>query len=293
MNACHLAASFSGSVMAIGEFETTVHLWNVAEPRCLGTLNTVLDFGGDRLAITGDGKQVVAGNWTKGVAAYCTASLSTQWHRKDLKHPQHIRISADDKRIICCLDRKPCQELDRSTGETVRTFRGVRELWDSPYEPVRLTVHLNKKRFVETIDGEKLFEIPKETFAILSTAFSPGFVCTSESTGAVRCFDTQSGEEVWRFAPEKGSHFLNLGYVEQASSFAGVCLPYEGGGHQTLFRLGDTLPTCKPILDLGHCGDSAFCLHGSQLMLGSGDLINSLTGEPIHQLWSSSAPQEA
>ncbi len=183
MYASHLAASYAGPVMAIGEFEKTVHLWNVAEPKCLGTLDTVLDFGGDRLAVTGDGKQVVAGSWTKGVAAYCTTSLNAQWHRKDLKHPQYIRISVDDKRIICCLDTKPCQELDRSTGETIRTFRGVRELWESPYDPVRLVVNLNRRRFLQTLDGEKLFEIPKETFAILSTAFSPGFVCTSESGG--------------------------------------------------------------------------------------------------------------
>jgi hypothetical protein len=56
-----LATSRTGRVLAAAEFERVVHLYDLTTSGHLRTLDTILDFGGDRLAISNDGKTLVVG----------------------------------------------------------------------------------------------------------------------------------------------------------------------------------------------------------------------------------------
>ena len=56
-----LAASQTGRLLAAAEFERFVHLYDLSTLERLRTLETSLDFGGRRLAISNDGNTVIAG----------------------------------------------------------------------------------------------------------------------------------------------------------------------------------------------------------------------------------------
>src|SRR5579871_6731737 len=127
----HLATSWSGSAIAAGEFEHTVHAWDLPAEKHLATFPTILDFGGTRLAITRDGNNCIAAAYhVEGIAAYGTPDGAEKWRRKDLKKAQTIRISLDDRRVYACFDTRSCQVLNRESGKTIKTWPGVRDVWE-------------------------------------------------------------------------------------------------------------------------------------------------------------------
>ncbi len=273
----HLATSWSGVIAALAEFEHRVHVVDLTTGIHLSTFNTILDFGGRRLSITSDGTNVVAAAYhVEGIAAYSTADGTEIWRRKDLKKAQHIRFSLDDDKIFCGFERKTFAVLRRATGKTITTMRGVKDIWESPFESIRLLEKLTL--VLETNDSRKLASIPRATFAVLSAAFAPGLVCVSESTGPVRCLDTSSGQERWRLAiPDQ--HFLEVAYNENAASFVGVCWPYQRGGPHRLIRFGSNSGAVTELGELGSQSNlnptTASCLRGSCFLLSDGRVVDS------------------
>jgi outer membrane protein assembly factor BamB len=272
----HFASSWSGSVIAAAEFERTVHVWDVAAERHVTTFPTIMDFGGTRLAITPDGKAcIAAAYYVEGIAGYAASDGTEVWRRKDLKKTQRLRVSLDGRRVFACFENRSCQVLNRETGKTIKTWAGVRAVWESPYQPVML---LEKRTLVlQSPEDQKIAKIPAETFAVLCVAFGPGLVCVSESGGPLRCLDTETGEERWRFH-EKEQHFLKLAYAEQVQAFVGVCWPYERGGSFRLLRFEPQSGEASVVTDLGKAAEFEFCLRGTRLLLSDGSVMDSATG---------------
>jgi WD40 repeat protein len=283
----HFASSWSGSVVAAAEFEHTVHVWDVGAQIHLATFPTIMDFGGTRIAITPDGKNCIAAAYhVEGIAAYAASDGAEIWRRKDLKKTQTLRVSLDGRRVYACFDNRSCQVLDRETGKTIKTWAGVRDVWESPYQPTML---LEKRALVlQTPEERKIASIPAESFAVLCIAFGPGLVCVSESGGPLRCLDTETGAERWRFQ-ERGQHFLELAFAEQAQVFVGVCWPYERGGVFRLLRFEPQSGVASEVAELGKAGDFEFCLRGSRLMSSDGPVIDSTTGSSVGRLAFSDA----
>jgi hypothetical protein len=276
MRITELATSWEGSTIAAGEPEGIVHIWDVGKNKSISTLDTILDFGGRRLAVTADGRHCVAGAYhVEGIAAYSCAGAALAWRRKDLKKVQRIRVSLDDRRVYCCFDQSPCHVLNLETGETIKTWRGVRRVWESPYE--RLLLLEKQSLDIQTLEEQQVVAIPRETFAVLSMAFAPGRICISESGGPLRCIDTSSGQELWRHSPVD-QHFLELAYVDKAEAFVGICWPYKTGGAHTLRRFTIESGAASVVADLGPVGEFAFCLRGSHLVVSDGSVRDVLSG---------------
>lgn len=278
----HLASSWSGSVIAAAEFERRVYVWDVAAERHLATFPTIMDFGGTRLAVTPDGRSCIAAAYhVEGIAGYTASDGTEIWRRKDLKKIQTLRVSLDGRRVYACFDNRSCQVLNRETGKTIKTWAGVRDVWESPYQPLML---LEKRALVlQSPDERKIANIPAETFAVLSVAFAPGLVCVAESGGPLRCLDVRTGEERWRFH-EKGQHFLELAFAEQAQAFVGICWPYERGGSFRLLRFEPQSGEVSVVADLGQAGEFEFCLHGTRLVTSDGSVMDSATGRRVGRL---------
>jgi hypothetical protein len=211
----------------------------------------------------------------EGIAGYSASDGTELWRRKDLKKTQTLRVSLDGRRVYACFDNRSCQVLNRETGKTIKTWAGVRDVWESPYQPVML---LEKRTLIlQSLEERKIASIPAETFAVLCVAFGPDVVCVSESTGSLRCLDTKIGEERWRFQ-EKGQHFLELAFAEQAQAFVGVCWPYERGGSFRLLRFEPQSGESSVVTELGKAGQFEFCLRGTRLLTSDGSVMDSVTG---------------
>lgn len=276
----HLAASRTGKVLAAAELTRFVHLYDLLSLERLGSLDTILDSGGRRFAVSADGRTVAAGAYhVHGIAAYSSSTGEAIWQRKDLKKVQQITFNGDSARVWCGFDSGPCESLNATTGKSGRSLRGVLRVWESDFAPVRI---LERKRNYAIADFEApVASIPRVGFAVLSAGFSPSQVCISEAAGPVRVFDTRSGAEVWRHTPPQGTHFLRVAFCEEVQSFFGVSWPFEKGGQLLLQRFAPDDGSVSALMEISPASEVAFCLRGSRLITDRGVCFDVVTGRTV------------
>ncbi|HMF18417.1 MAG TPA: hypothetical protein VKE98_14500, partial [Gemmataceae bacterium] len=271
-----LSTSWAGSTIAAGEFQRVVHIWDLASRKHLGKFETVLGIGkGSYLSIASNGKWCICAAFEdEGVAMYSTAEGNEIWRRKDLGELRSVRIAVDEGRVYCCCDS--CHILNWETGETIETLPDVRRVWESPYEPLAL---LEKKNLVfQTPDEQTIASVERETFAVLSVSFAPGLVCISESGGPIRCLNSQTGAEIWRYSLSD-EHFLKLGFNDQNRTFVGVCWEYKRGGKFRLYKFEPESGKTSVVAELPTAATFAFCQRGSRLLSSNGSIIDTDTGQ--------------
>ena len=110
-----------------------VEVWSVGDARLLARFDTVVDFGGHRLALATaeDRLVVVAAAYDRlGVAGYDAMFGEGLWQRPNLKRAQHLEPA--DRLVVVSFERGPAHVLEASTGTTLATVRGCPALLDEP-----------------------------------------------------------------------------------------------------------------------------------------------------------------
>lgn len=274
----HLATSPSGVCFAAAEFESKVSIWNINTKARISEFQAFFDSGGNRLAIDPLGERCVAGAYVaKGIACYHPQTGAPRWFRKDLKKVQTIGMDPLGNEVFCGFDTGPLRILDIRDGATVEELRGCRNLVSSPYEPVRLAE--KGQMVLQSSVGTKIAQIERETFGLLSSAFGPGLLVTSESGGPVRCFDTKSGRLIWRYNPEKGCHFLKVGYHQRLRKILGVEWSFETGGAKTLVIFDETVGLVQARFPLGTSECEEFGQQGEYLLSSAGWMLQTESGQ--------------
>jgi hypothetical protein len=274
----HLATSRSGSIFAAAKFKSVVSIWDLKDQKKISEFPTVLDFGGSRLAIDETGERCVAGAYSvNGIWCYNTREGSVVWNRKDLKKVQGIWMLPSQSEIACAFADEPLQVLRLSDGKTLQTLRSCHWLQISPFEPVQFAE--KAKPELQTLDGSRIAQFERESFAILSVAFGHGVVAISEAAGPTRCFETAQGRQLWCYRAPKGNHFVELGYNSETRHFLGIEWAYERGGPKTLVVFDVESGKVVNKLHIGSSIIEEFCTSGTRLLSSSGWLIETSTGK--------------
>ena len=274
----HLATTFSGATVAAAAFARTVSIWDVQSGGHISTFETILDFGGCRLVINERGNLCAAAAYDRhGLACYETDTGSLVWSRSDLKQLQRLSLSPDGARLYCGSEIRACAVLDFETGQSLDAWRGVRRVFESPFEPVVL---LDQTRaMMRRVDTGTAMPVTRMTFAFLDAAFGPKSVCLSESGGPVRGLDTKGGREIWRYQPPAGCHVLRLQYVATERAFAAVEYSYTRQGcPRALVWLDADTGQRQHVVDIGSVAEAEFCSEGLALLTSDGDLVSTRTG---------------
>ena len=156
---------------------------------------------------------------------------------------------------------------------------GLEDLYESEYSTDQL---LEKRNRDCILKNGKAMKIPRLTFAILDAVFGPQSLAISESGGPVRCFDSY-GIELWRFAPEPGSHFGALWFRRTDKNFYGVLCNYEQDKFKRLVRLDSATGEAKILSDLDSQEDS-YCARLECIVNSSGAVIDVSEGKFLHRL---------
>lgn len=268
----HIATTFDGELFATAEFEKSVYIQKIENGELQASFQTYLDFGGQRLAISPDGQLCAAGAYhIHGISVYCTIDGSVVWSRKDLKKVQWLEFDPTQKTLLAGFDEKPLNILDSKTGETIETYRGVRQKHISPYDNNVCLLDAAKPKLHNS--NRKPISIERRTFAILNVTFSPQAVYLTESGGPIRAIDCLEGSLLWEYAPERGNHFLRLGYNESTEKLYGVMWSYVEGGSYILFEFNPKTgkPLSTKVLE-GNISDAKFCSRGSRLITTEGNI---------------------
>jgi WD40 repeat protein len=277
----HLASTAEGKRIAAGEFEVVVSVWDLKTRRKISEFETPLDYGGSRLAINPRGAICAIASWRyRGVALYDAATAEVIGIRERVGRPQRVKYSPDGTRLYCCVERGPCLVLDGDSAALLGKYSAVRNTFCSRFGDLELREksRRNARHEISKVLGKNLTSFERTTFAVKSADFGPDRVCLSESTGPVRCIDTENGREIWRYDPPGKCHVEELAYSEGNGHFHGVHWPYYHGGPKKLLRFDYQSGKVTVVAQLRHFAESVFCSKGNKLITSEGDVVNVENG---------------
>ncbi len=249
----HIATSHNGMRLATAEFEHMVQIRDLQSREKIGEFRSILDYGGDRLAISEDGSYCATGAYNRhGIATYNAENGNLIWQRKDLKKVQRLKYARyPENSLFAFFDEKPCSVLNRESGETLRMVRGLRGMSEHPFAGIQL---FEKSREFEIFcleSSKRIAKIPRITFGALDVTFTEDAVIISESTGPVSAYSLSDGKPNWRYTPDEGNHVLKLAYCRVTGEILGINWPHKKGGNKTILSFekgsGKLSHTCNDI----------------------------------------------
>jgi hypothetical protein len=237
----HIACGLSeNDLFLTAEFERVVSVWSLSRRALVARFETVLDFGGRRLALLALPDPVVLAAAFDGgrVAAYDIHG-EVMWERQDLHGAQTIS-PLQQGRAAVELERRSLQLIDASTGEPLGQLRGLGEVYADAGRPHVLGVSQGETdsawiAYYESPGGKRRWKESLFSFGVLAAAFGSESVLVSEVAGPVRCFDL-SGHEAWRWDPPRREHVTSLGWNRAAQAWVGVLFSYDSSDPQSVLQ---------------------------------------------------------
>lgn len=281
-----------------GTPDGSVQVWSIPEQAPRAAFDTILDFGGRRLALCGgsDRQVVVAGAWERhGICGYDARTGERLWQRKDLKKVQSLS-PVDGSAVAACFDTRPMHLLDAASGATVATVRGVRRFWQSRHAPVGAAEVTGHVAIIGSDDWTVRWRAPVAGFALLDTAFAPDAVLVADvadstfdadAVSSVYCFSL-AGELLWRRSVPADTNVPWLSWDAGADEWLGIRHNVEKREPEMLLRWsreGDLLSRVA----LGYVGEYAFLPSGQLLVTAGGQVVDTKAARQIGRL----SPPEA
>jgi len=280
----HIACPIEESdLFATARFKHTVSVWSFAQRRKVAQFDTVLDFGGTRLAIIpGKKPAVIAGAYNvHGVCAYSALDGRLLWQRKDLKKVQYVCWLGGGRgtqQVGVGFDSRAFQLLELRSGRTISSLRAVRELYPTRYAGVALQVGKSSISLCSLPDWSILWKQALRSFGVLHAAIGPRSVVFSEAGGSLRCFDIE-GRALWEWAPGPGKHVLRTAWSESSDTWLAIEWPYEKGGPDTLVVLDrDGHPISRRAI--GDVAECEFFAGGRYVVTSEGQVLRTPRLQP-------------
>ncbi|MGH2608712.1 MAG: hypothetical protein ACRDHF_06435 [Tepidiformaceae bacterium] len=276
----HLSSAANAPLLAAGPLEGEVGVFDLRSGNLLSRYRTGLDWGGRRLAMSGDGSTVVAAAYSRyGVSAHDALTGRVVWARKDLKHAQTLRNSADGGSLFVRADRFTI--VDLMSGKETDRLPAIDAIWESPDGEYRIVETM--RRLLRISRYGVPVGVVRAEYNLLDCAFGPGFVVVSESGGALRMISLPAADEVWRTFLPGPSHATRLCYEPSRGVVLANAWPYVHGGAGQLLSLD---PADGRLLSAwaGSHYDGVFALDGACLVLPDATLHNSSSGEFLRSL---------
>ncbi|MGQ0608797.1 MAG: hypothetical protein ACT4OQ_10100 [Chloroflexota bacterium] len=276
-----------------GTTDGSVQVWSIPHQTPHTEFDTILDFGGRRLALCSgpDRLVVVAGAWERhGICGYDARTGERLWQRQDLKQVQALS-PVDGDAVAACFDTRPMHVLDAASGATVATVRGVRRFWQSRHRAVGAAEVMGHVALVGTDDWRVRWRAPVAGFALLDAAFAPAAVLVSDAVdftvdaGAVCSLDCFSltGELLWQRRTARETNVPWLGWDAEAAEWLGITHHVENREPEMLSRWSRDGELLSRVA-LGLVGEYAFLPAGKLLVTGHGDLVETRAASQVGRL---------
>jgi len=274
----HITVPHQGNDLFVtAEFEKNVSLWSLQDKAKLNDINTVLSYGGNRLAILLTSSPViVAGSWDDGVQAYDGISKNILWTRNDLREVQYVIDISNQKlqRVGVIAENNIFYLLNGETGKEIEKINKIETLFRSPLMPFYLTSYKQKVSLLNP-HFELVWQKPMNSFSLLNAAFSENQIVYSEAGGSVYCNDL-SGNQIWFFKPENDWHVIHLVWNPISQSWFAVNKDCNSPDSLQLFEVkinGDV----RLKFDI-KAYEVAFFPNGEYLITSNGSIISTCSG---------------
>lgn len=235
---------------------------------------------GWRLSVCRDGVTCIAGAYEcYGVAAYDLRDGREIWRRKDLKAIQVVNAFPGEDAVFCGREAKAAHLLNCQTGESIRVFRGVTDIWASPHDSTYLVQTKAQGMELQRPLGSRVAPVAQLTGDTIAAAFSPDAVVVAERKGTLRCIETASGDCRWTHVPQQDRHVEHAAFLDGQNVFAVFdCRHYDNKPPVRLLHLDAQSGALVREIVLGAWGNAEFCLNGTALFDSTGMLVSTTNG---------------
>lgn len=277
----HIATSYNGEMIALAEFKRRVQIVDIGTLTVKSEFNTVLDFGGRRLAISEDGQICVCGSWDRyGICAYETSTGKLIWQRKDLKKVQYIQnLSASRNKVFAQFEVGSSRILDIETGAEIQKYPGVGYLFNSKYAPVDVISKRNRIQLLDRSTSNKMASVPSKSFAILAIEVSDDSFVVSESGGPLTCYDISTGRQKWEIPAGVDGHFLRVSFHSTLDIFVGVSSPFLNVGNKKRKYIDKNSGHITNELNIDCPVETEFAWRDQVLVTSDRQIINIQSGD--------------
>ena len=308
-----MAASYSGNIVAAGEFKKTVHVYDIVGGRELCQFDAGLDFGGRRLAVSDDGKLCAAGAYKRfGISLHNASDGKLLWQRKDLKKVQGLRFSRRHKnKLFAFFDDRACHILDVEDGKTTDKIRGMKWTVESPFGDFQYVDEDGHFHLLDCASRKKIGR--KEAYIAVDAAFTPKHLVTNEFGAPLPgdpftydpkkrfqhlvCYQVRDFRELWRLEKDnltilhpiadvvRDGCFQEIGYCSATNEV--VCVywatePKETRSKDLLCVDPDEGRVVRKVPLRNHPSVSTFVNKGNLLMSAEGQVVEIESGRTLH-----------
>lgn len=261
-----------------------VYVWNVETKSLVSDFPTSKDSGGVSVALTADARECLVGTYYAwGVACVDVNTREIRWRRTDLRKVYGLSATEDDQEIVAWFDRRAGQRLDLHTGESLSKSPGLYMFAASRFD--RRELHY--RRQFELVEGGRVrHKWPRESFALLSCAFSPELCVVAESRAPAKAIDLTSGKVAWAYQSRAGAHLVGLDFCPSLNDFVALEYAFSEGGRETGPMVAIVHLDVSGTVVFRHAIrewlDAVFCADGTFVLNGLGELFETSTGKLAH-----------
>lgn len=277
MNIGDIATNENCSVFLTAEVMPKVYAWDIDKLCKVAELNTIMDYGGQRLVISNDGKLCIAAAYERfGICAYEINTGDIVWQRKDIKTTQKLRLRPNNNELYVCREYGATLILDCLSGETITPVRNVGNIWFNTFgEDIIANTHENIVSW-----GKHKIESP--TFCFLDTCATPNGITLSAVNDGLYFYDND-GRLVWEIRPNSGNgHCLKLAFLEKYNIVLAVL--WKDTGEQPYYILyGINAVNGDIVFEFGlplMASEFSFLCQQEKLICSSGEIFKLSDNEP-------------
>ena len=287
MDIRQIAVSESTPFFAVGAFEHDVTVWDYSQRRKVAELKTILDFGGERLAISNrEPPLLIAGAYNRyGICAYnLSPPGKVAWWRRDLKKPQMISVSERLGLISSSFDNATLQLLNVTTGDSIREFRRAFQCYFGPLDDeIILAESFGEVWSASIKSGRTICRFPVQRGAIhvaqtedavliadYGEIDDTGESITQVAPARLLCY-SRDAQLLWQADAAPLAHFLRTIWCPELRVWFAVEEPYVDGPRKAKAFTPEGRLAHDAII--GDVSETEFFLQGRCLVTSNGEVL--------------------
>jgi hypothetical protein len=263
----------SEDLFVTATYKDKVSLWSYSKKEKISEIDTILDFGGSRLALlpTND-HLIITGAYERfGAVAYNYFAGEIVWQRKDLKRIQTVTYLTINNEVVVGIgfDERPFTLLNIKDGSTINSYRGIRNIYSNDENTLFILQSNNRIQLSDLDTGNVYWR----------KDISPLFTCLTKNsllsnTGYKLEEYDLNGDSKWHYNCPDNHIIHNIIWNQRKRSWLFILWNNIKGGPKFLGSINE-FGALESINSLGEIWQYEFFRNGELIITSDGEILST------------------